>query len=79
MFEVVSALLAVVLLVSIAFPQLFAHFKKDPEKTVGSSYWGVYDGTPTHDIKDHKMVAPKPGRKAKVIAGSQMYAGSKRS
>ena len=78
MFEVVSALLAVVLLVAIAFPQLLSNLKKDPTKQVGSSYWGVYDGTPTHDLHDHKVVAPKPARPKKVVAGSQMYAGSRK-
>jgi len=78
MFELVSAVLAVVLLVAIALPELFSHFKKDPTKEVGSSYWGVYDGTPTHDMHNHKVVAPKPARKKPVVAGSQMYAGSRK-
>jgi hypothetical protein len=55
MFELVSALLAVVLLVGIAFPQLLTLLQKDPEKKVGSSYWGVYDGTPLTDLHDKKI------------------------
>ena len=75
MFELVSALLAVVLLIGIAFPQLLIILKKDPDKQVGSSYWGVYDGTPNQDLHEHKIQAPKPGRKSHVVAGSHMYAG----
>lgn len=75
MFEVVSVLLALVLLIGIAFPQLFDGLKKEKTKTVGSSYWGVYDGTPTQDLGNHHVHAPKPGRNAKVVAGSSMYAG----
>jgi hypothetical protein len=75
MFEVVSAFLAVVLLGSIAFPHVLDKLKKDPTKKVGSSYWGVYDGTPTHDLQNHHLNAPKPSKSVKVVAGSAMYAG----
>jgi hypothetical protein len=75
MFELVSALLAMVLLVGIAFPQLLTLLQKDPDKKVGSSYWCVYDGTPVTDLHDKKIAAPKPGRKSHVVAGSHMYAG----
>lgn len=75
MFEVVSALLAAVLLTAIAFPQLFSSLKKDPKKLVGSSYWGVYNGTPTDDVTPNRIQVPKPARKRHVVAGSSMYAG----
>lgn len=77
MFEVVSVLLAAVLLISIAFPQLFLLLEKDRKKVVGSSYWGVYHDAAPKDpqAEEHKIVAPKPGRKWHVVAGSAMYAG----
>jgi hypothetical protein len=77
MFEFASVLVALFLVVSIACPQLFERFKKQDDKKVGSSYWGVYNGTPTEDLHAHRVTAPKPGRSQKVVAGSFMYAGRK--
>lgn len=77
MFEFASLLLCLTLIVSIAYPQLFERFKKDEDKKVGSSYWGVYNGTPTEDLHSHRLTAPKPTKAKKVVAGSHMYAGKR--
>jgi hypothetical protein len=77
MFEFATALLSVALIVSIACPQLFERFKKNDEKEVGSSYWGVYNGTPTEDLHNHHVRAPKKSKEKKIVAGSYMYAGRK--
>ena len=77
MFEFATLLLALGLVVSIACPQLFERFNKNEEKRVGSSYWGVYNGTPTEDLHNHRVTAPKKAKDKKIVAGSYMYAGRK--
>jgi hypothetical protein len=77
MFEFLTALLAVLILLSIACPKRFFPEREQRKvKRVHSSYWGVYHGTPLHaDPSAPTVEVPKPMRKWKVVAGSQMYAG----
>lgn len=79
MFEVVSGLLAVVLLAAMAFPHIFLTMKRQEKKLVGSSYWGVYKGLPTEDAPENqKIQMPDKSRNwMQVVAGSAMYAGKK--
>jgi hypothetical protein len=78
MFEIVSVLLAVYLLLSIAFPERFIPEFKAKKKKVGSSYWGVYEGTETTDSPDETTIeVPKPARLRKIIAGSSQYSNGK--
>jgi hypothetical protein len=74
MFEICSTLLALVLLASIAYPQLFIPENKRKKK-VGSAYWGVYAGSELTDApSETKIECPRPARKRIPVAGSSMYA-----
>lgn len=78
MFEVFGAILAITLLVGIAFPNVVAPWHKPKKKTVGSTYWGVYhDASPTELSDEKRVEVPKAARKHTVVAGSMMYAGGK--
>lgn len=75
MFEIVTAVIALVILLAIAFPRFFAPPERKEKKTVGSTYWGYYEGTIDHDNTAAGRVAvPKPSRKNHVVAGSETYA-----
>jgi hypothetical protein len=77
MFEICSSLLALVLLASIAYPQLFIPQNKKKKK-VGSAYWGVYQGSELTDSpSEAKIECPRPARRWIPIAGSGMYASGK--
>ncbi|HEY9791483.1 MAG TPA: hypothetical protein V6D22_13865 [Candidatus Obscuribacterales bacterium] len=78
MFEVVSVLLALYLLLSIAFPERFIPELKLKRKKVGSSYWGVYEGRAVTDAPEETTIdVPKPARFRKVVAGSSQYSNGK--
>ena len=78
MFEIVSTLLAVLMLAVIAFPKYFVPSAEGKKKKVGSSYWGVYEGESLEDAPDEGRVeCPRPARKWHVVAGSSQYASGK--
>lgn len=76
MFEICGTVLAVYLLLMLAFPKVFLPPTKYRTKKVGSNYWGVYDGQPV-DLHPHAptLQTPKPARLRHPVAGSSMYAG----
>jgi hypothetical protein len=75
MFEIIATAFAVYVLLAIAFPDRLLPQYKPKKKMLGSSYWGVYEGTPTEDLdSEGKIEAPKPARQQKMTAGSTMYA-----
>lgn len=67
--------LGLLVLVSIAFPDLIIPGRSERTKKVGSTYWGVYEGRDTEEPESRKTIEVKaqPG-KEKVVAGSQAYA-----
>jgi hypothetical protein len=77
MFEFVSALVALFLLLAIAFPNLIVPQIKGKKKKVGSAYWGVYEGTALSDTGEGRVEIPTPTRKIHITAGSGMYASGK--
>ncbi len=78
MFEFFSAVVAIFLLLTIAFPQLLVP-NTGKKKKVGSSYWGVYGDAPNIDTPDESasIEVPRPARKAHPVYGSSMYASGK--
>jgi hypothetical protein len=65
---------AVVVLLYMAFPQTLTPEGKRRKKTVGSTYWGVYEGQPTEDLESEKKIElAVPTAKERVIAGSATY------
>ncbi len=75
MLEIIATIAALYLLLSTAFPDRLLPASRPKAKKVGSSYWGVYEATPTEDAEDLKKIeAPHPARKERNVAGSQMYA-----
>jgi hypothetical protein len=78
MFEIVSALVGLAILLSIAFPHIVFPAGKGKKKKVGSVYWGVYDGASVKNQPGEKEIEiPAPARKCNEIAGSAMYASGK--
>ena len=64
----------VALLAGIAFPYHLIPEKERKVRKVGSSYWGIYEGTEGDEPEDMRVIEIKnPARKEKVIAGSIMY------
>jgi len=65
---------AVIVLLYMAFPQVLTPEGKRRKKTVGSTYWGVYEGQPTEDLESEKNIELKvPSGKERVVAGSATY------
>ena len=74
MFEILSALLALFLLLSIAFPERFVPKLGNRKKKVGSAYWGVYEGSAVENTAEEGRVEiPKPAKKFRSIYGSSQY------
>lgn len=73
-----GALIAFVLLLAIAEPYRFLPDFEQKAKSVGSTYWGIYEGAsveekdPTQKIKLHKVA-----RKERYVAGSSTYANGR--
>lgn len=76
MFEIFGTILALYLLLVMAFPKVFFPAARHRTKKVGYNYWGVYDGHPVDLPKDAPTIqTPKPARLRHPVAGSSMYAG----
>ena len=75
MFEILSGLLAAVILLSVAFPEWFIPNHKKKQQ-VGSAYWGVYDGVTRETLPDEpKVEVQTPMRRFHPVAGSALYNG----
>jgi hypothetical protein len=72
-YDVIGGLVAVGLLVMIAFPKRFSLPYKPPAK-VGPTYWGAYEGTSTTDAPEETTVQPpKPAGQLPAVTGSSVY------
>ncbi len=66
---------AVAVLLYMAFPDVLTPAGKPRKKTVGSTYWGVYEGQSTEDSEAEMVIELKePTSKERVVAGSALYA-----
>ena len=75
----IGLVIAVAVLVGIAFPKLLMPDLKPRKMKVGSAYWGVYKGQSTEQPEAAKTVEISIADDAnhKVVAGSQMYASGR--
>jgi hypothetical protein len=56
-------------------PYRFLPEMKAKKKTVGSTYWGAYDGCPVEESVEMRTIEiKKPARRGKYIVGSGTYA-----
>ncbi|MBI4532636.1 MAG: hypothetical protein HY711_01715 [Candidatus Melainabacteria bacterium] len=77
-FNFLALLFAIAVLVHLAFPSLLIPEAKPRKKTVGPTYWGVYEGQSVDDPESMKTIeVSKSTRKEKVIAGSVMYSAGR--
>ncbi len=74
MFEIVGVIAAVFILVAIAFPKLMRPELKEKEQSVGSTYWGIYEGAKREELEGESVRIPKPSRALHPVAGSISYA-----
>jgi hypothetical protein len=74
LFNIVCLLIAIAILLVVAFPDRFLPSKPKKKKKVGSTYWGAYEGAPPDEPEEEKTIQVEhPARKEKVIGGSYMY------
>jgi hypothetical protein len=72
-YDVIGGIVAVGLLLMIAFPKRFSMPYK-PAAKVGPTYWGAYEGTPTADKPEEIVVQPlKPAGPSPAVTGSAVY------
>lgn len=74
LFYVTAAVLAVGILLLVAEPERIFPHAKDKKELVGSSYWGLYEGTSAEPDTEKKIEVIRSRRKEKYIAGSTTYA-----
>jgi hypothetical protein len=77
--EIFASLLAVYILLAVAFPERFIpEMIGKKKKKLASTYWGVYNGVSTTPSQTEKIDAPSPSRAGgRVVAGSSMYSKGK--
>ncbi|HEY9869150.1 MAG TPA: hypothetical protein V6D08_08285 [Candidatus Obscuribacterales bacterium] len=76
--SIVGLTLACVVLIWLAFPNLLIPAGKPRKKTVGSTYWGVYEGLPPEEPESARTIElDEPSGKERVVAGSAMYAAGR--
>jgi len=77
-FYVVGAICGIGILLLVAEPYRFLPEEKGKKKLVGSTYWGIYEGTPTNEPEAMRTIeARKSTRKERYIAGSSTYAAGR--
>ncbi len=75
---IVGLIIAVGLLIIIAFPERFLPTAGEKKKRVGANYWGAYDGKPIVESEDMPTIeAAAIKKKNTVIAGSSTYIGGR--
>jgi hypothetical protein len=78
MFEVVCIILAIIVTVTIGFPQIWFFLCKHKKTFVGSTYWGAYEGSACEDLEgEEKVELPEPARKEQTVAGFTAYSGGR--
>jgi hypothetical protein len=73
-FYTFGGVIALVLLAFIAEPYRFMPEGKRKKKTVGSSYWGIYEGAAVTEVENATVEVPQPARKLRYTLGSSTYA-----
>ncbi len=77
-FYVVAGVVAFAILLLVAEPYRFMPEFKRKKKMVGSTYWGIYEGTATEDAVNMQKIEVQPSkRKFKLVVGSATYAAGK--
>ncbi len=75
MFYLVSIAILLAMLFFVAEPYRVIPDGKPKKKRVGSTYWGIYEGTPIVEPDAMRTIeVEKSTRKEKYIAGSSTYA-----
>jgi hypothetical protein len=74
-FEIVTAIMAILVLLVIACPERLLPVGKKQTRRVGASYWGVYENAAPDDPAECATIeVHEPARKPSEVVGSQMYA-----
>ena len=78
LFIVLGLVFGVGILLHIAFPNFILPESKPKKKSVGCTYWGVYEGASPEEPESMKTIEVETSpRKEKVVAGSRMYAAGR--
>ncbi len=77
-FYTVCIVIAIGVLLFIAEPHRFMPEETEKKKKVGSTYWGIYEGTPIVEPEAMRTIEVRRStRKEKYIAGSATYAAGR--
>ena len=77
-FYTVCIAIAIGTLLFVAEPYRFMPEESEKKKKVGSTYWGIYEGTPIVEPEAMRTIEVRRStRKEKYIAGSATYAAGR--
>ena len=77
-FYAVGIVISIAILLFVAEPYRFMPEPEEKKKKVGSTYWGIYEGTPIDEPESMRTIEVRRStRKEIYIAGSGTYAAGR--